>query len=404
MIYKNNTIEFKDYETWYEKDLIIDENISNINFNNLIIFKGTLDLSFSKLEKVDLKNIRWIENIINPQNILIKGNHVIYSNYLKGITPKLDWYKDINKPLLYLGGKIDGGLDEKGNSIDSYMDLRYEQERQLLFRNNLRVYNPCHVITYPDKAVLLYPSFPGELDLKIIDEADYLFYDLRQVSEGTRAEFGYSIGKGYNKSKKIFALVSENITNCLTLALLNQNCIVVKDMNEILDLIEYSEKLKEIRKINYSWWKKDRDWMNLSKEYKIDWKTKKEQLYENSNINELISLVEMKYHEKININNFLLSINCELLEYLESKNREEISDIFIFSTLLYKLLLKTQNFNIDFNKINQQFIELKAITQTNMYEYLPQLILWSSQVNEKIKEKVEYNNQRKDHKKGDLNE
>ena len=144
--------------------------------------------------------------------------------------------------------------------------------------------------------------------------------------------------------------------------------------------------------------------MNLSKEYKIDWKTKKEQLYENSNINELINLVEMKYHEKININNFLLSINCELLEYLESKNKKEISDIFIFSTLLYKLLLKTQNFNIDFNKINQQFIELKAITQINMYEYLPQLILWSSQVNEKIKEKIEYNNQRKDHKKGDLNE
>ena len=404
MLIKNNIIKFEKNETWYEKDIIVDEKIQNIDFNDLVIFKGILDLSNSSLKKVNLKNLRWIENIINPQNILIEGYNVIYSKYFKGITPKLDWYKEWNKPLIYLGGKIDGGLDENGNSIDSYMDMRYEQEKELLSRNNLRVYNPCHVITYPDKGVLLHPLFPGQLDLKIIDEADYLFYDLRQVSEGTRAEFGYSIGKGYNYSKKIFVLVNENITNCLTLALLNQNCIIVKDMNEILDLIEYSEKLKKIRKVNYAWWKENKDWMNLSNEYKIEWEPLEEKLEQNKNINNLIDSIDFKYKIQLNNNNFLLAINCELLEYLESKNKDELADIFIFAVLFYKKLQRDQNYNIDFNKIKNNKIELKSITQKNMYEYLPQLILWSSQVNEKIKEKVEYNNQRKDHKKGDINE
>ena len=71
----------------------------------------------------------------------------------------------------------------------------------------------------------------------------------------------------------------------------------------------------------------------------------------------------------------LLAINCEILEYLESKNEEELSDIFIFSTLLYKTLNKQQNYKINFKpKKDFKHIEIKPITHSNLFEYLPQLL------------------------------
>ena len=71
----------------------------------------------------------------------------------------------------------------------------------------------------------------------------------------------------------------------------------------------------------------------------------------------------------------LLAINCEILEYLESKNKEELSDIFIFSTLLYKTLNKQQNYKINFKpKKDFKHIKIKPITHNNLFEYLPQLL------------------------------
>lgn len=396
---KNNTLKFDNHEEWYEGTLKISKDIKKVDFNKLLIFKGTLDLSESTLTCIDLKEIRRLDDIYNPYNIKIVGKNLIYSNYNKGDTPKLDWYKDKNKPLIYLGGKIDGGLDENGKAFDSLLEERFKQERILLSRNSIRVYNPGGVITYPDKGVTRFPIFPGEIDLKVIDEADYLFYDLRQVSEGTRAEFGYSIGRNYHKTKKIFVLVNDNITNCLTLALL-KHCIIVENMNQVLDLIEYAEELKKVRKVNFAWWKNNQEMESkLNREYELKWKTK-EEVYFTSNIQKYIDAVEFKYKEKFNFYNMLLAINCEILEYLESKNKEELSDIFIFSTLLYKTLNSQQNYKLNFKlKKDVSHIEIKPITHSNLFEYLPQLLQWSGQLGDKILEKIEYNNARQDHKK-----
>lgn len=393
---ENNKIKFQDETKWYEKDLKITKDIVGVDFNNLLIFKGVLDLSESTLKYLDLKKLRWVEDIINPFNIRIRGIELIRSKYLKGNTPKLEYYKDWNKPLIYLGGKIDGGLNEDGSAIESLLDLRAEQERELLKRNNIRVYNPGGVITYPDEAVLTFPYFPGQLDIKMIDEADYLFYDLRQVSEGTRAEFGYSIGKGYHKTKKIFVLVNDVVTNCLTLALL-ENCIIVKSMSEILDLIEYSELLKKVRRVNFKWWKVDEDYLQLNSEYKISWKSKWEKIKKHDSIQKYIDAIDFKYLINLNINNLLLAINCEILEYLESKNEDEKADIFIFSILLYKTLLQ-QGWKVEIDNYDNKRINLIPITFENLLKHLPRLINWSSSVGDKIIDKLQYNNERQDHK------
>lgn len=396
---KDNTLRFENHEEWFEGTLKISKDIKKVDFNKLLIFKGTLDLSESTLEEINLKEIRRLDEIYNPYNIEIIGKNLVYSTYNKGYTPKLDWYKDKNKPLIYLGGKIDGGLDKNGNAFDSLLEERLKQEKVLLSRNSVRVYNPGGVITYPDKGVTRFPIFPGEIDLKIIDEADYLFYDLRQVSEGTRAEFGYSIGRNYHKTKKIFILVNDNITNCLTLALL-KHCIIVEDMTQVLDLIEYSEELKKVRKVNFAWWKNNQEIESkLNKEYELKWETK-EEIYFTSNIQKYIDAVEFKYKEKFNFYNMLLAINCEILEYLESKNKEELCDIFIFSTLLYKTLNSQQDYKINFKlKKDSRHIKIKPITHSNLFEYLPQLLQWSGQLGDKILRKIEYNNARQDHKK-----
>ena len=164
----------------------------------------------------------------------------------------------------------------------------------------------------------------------------------------------------------------------------------------------YSKLLKKIRKIHYQWWKNNIEYKELKNEYLINWEIIEEKLEQNTKLNELMNLIDFKYKTKLNNNNILLAINCELLEYLESKNKEELADVFIFTVLFYKKLNKEENYNIDFNEIKNETIKLESITQKNYKEYLPQLILWSSQVNEAIIKKIEYNNKREDHRKGEL--
>lgn len=158
----------------------------------------------------------------------------------------------------------------------------------------------------------------------------------------------------------------------------------------------YTEKIKELNNTNFKWWKVNVPYNAFNEEYKINWPKVKFKLnFDNKDkIQHYIDNIEIKYNINYNIYNLLTAINCEILEYLESGNEDELNDIFIFGSLLYKLLNLKYNFS---KKINLNRINLRSITIGNMLRYLPLLLIFCSKNGNKILEKQQYNNIRKDH-------
>lgn len=212
--YQNGTLRFSDHVTTFSDKNLSFEGVTNVDFNNVEHLLVDLNLESSLITHLDLKNIITAKKIFLPTNCSIKENlywadkiytHIVddkYKNPVKVFSSRLGWMSVYNNnPFVYLSGTVVG-----------YLDLRKEQ-RYKLMSNGYGVYSPGNHMTLGDPVADKYPKLVFDIDIKAMEAADIIFFDLNNLSAGTSAELGYSIAKGWHKTKKLVGIYNNKTQN-----------------------------------------------------------------------------------------------------------------------------------------------------------------------------------------------
>lgn len=234
---KGNTLQFKDNITTVSDNNLPLDGVTFIDFNNVEHITVDLDLSKSSVESLDLKDVITAKTIILPNTCKVINEDLYWAEHI--IKLGIKDYKIISKRMEPLNIYNNLGDNRKqliylSGTVVNYLPLRAKQTSMLL-RANYAVYSPGQHMTLGDRVADKYPEIVYKLDIKAMEKADIIFFDLTNLSAGTSAELGYSIAKGWYKYKKLVGIYKET-----------QNFFI----NGLKDYIDIYESIEEFIALN----------------------------------------------------------------------------------------------------------------------------------------------------------
>lgn len=199
--FENNVKTFDDY-------LTVPESLLSIDFNEVEHIKKPLRLENTNIKSIDFKKVITVGAVYLPKDVEIIEN-LYWADYIVVTNPKriqsarllyMNMYLTDNityRPLVYLSGTVVG-----------YLVLR-DRQRALLNIAGLGVYSPGNHMTLGDPIADKYPKLVADIDILAMERAEYIFFDLNNLSPGTCAELGYSIAAGWHKTKKLYYMYKD---------------------------------------------------------------------------------------------------------------------------------------------------------------------------------------------------
>ena len=199
---RDGVLRFEDGVTVFEDYLQVPDTVIAVDFNEVKHILKPLNLSNTKIDVVDFREVLTVRQVILPENVIILEN-LYWADEIKGKTyvgrsqrlKFLGIYD--NRPLVYLSGTVTG-----------HIPLRTEQ-RDTIYDAGYGVYSPGNHITFGDPVAEKYPLLVYELDMLALQKAEVIFFDLTNLSPGTCAELGYVVGQGWDRTKRVYYLYKD---------------------------------------------------------------------------------------------------------------------------------------------------------------------------------------------------
>ena len=200
----DGVLRFENGVTSFEDYLTVPEGVIAIDFNELEHITKPLRLSDTQITEIDFKNLITVDNVYLPKKIKIIEN-LYWAD--KFIFPQKNYMWEIIKSprLKYLNVYNDRPLVYLSATVVNYLEKRAQQRDELL-NANYAVYSPGTHMTLGDPVADKYPSLVADIDIKAMEKADVILFDLTNLSAGTCAELGYAIAKGWHKEKRLYYL------------------------------------------------------------------------------------------------------------------------------------------------------------------------------------------------------
>ena len=238
-ITQNRTLRYNDNVTTINVENFSFDGVAYIDFNNVEHIQGNLRLDTSDITYVDFKKVITAHNVYLPMHCSIKENFYWVNRIYGAVDQNVENPVFVNsermhhlkvyesKPLVYLSGTVVG-----------YLPVRRHQ-RQLLQEAGFGVYSPGNHMTLGDPIADKYPEIVYKIDILAMHKADVIFFDLNNLSAGTCAELGYSIAKGWHKTKELVGIYKP--TKNFFINGLVKHIKLYDSLEDYLKYVKYSE-------------------------------------------------------------------------------------------------------------------------------------------------------------------
>lgn len=196
---KEGVLRFEDFVTEFNDYLRVPAEVCEIDFNNLLHISKPLRLDHTQIKSIDFGKLITVTNVYLPDNIEVTENlywaEAIIGKGLKVNSPRLEKLGVYShKPFIYLSGTVGGFLEKRTRQRDELIALGYG------------VYSPGNHMTFGDPIADNNPKLVYDVDIKAMEKADIIVFDLSNLSPGTCAELGYAIAAKWYKTKRLYAL------------------------------------------------------------------------------------------------------------------------------------------------------------------------------------------------------
>lgn len=205
---KDGILRFENGVKTFDDYLTVPESLLSIDFNEVEHIKKPLRLDHTRIKFIDFKKVITVGTVYLPDGVeivekLYWAEHIMSGNFGRIDSQRLlymNMYLSSSmryRPLVYLSGTVVG-----------YLVLR-DRQRMLLNVANLGVYSPGNHMTLGDSIADNYPKLVADIDILAMERAEYIFFDLHNLSPGTCAELGYAIAAGWHKTKKLYYMYKD---------------------------------------------------------------------------------------------------------------------------------------------------------------------------------------------------
>lgn len=202
----NGVLRFEDGITAFEDYLVVPEGVVAIDFNDLEFFKKPLRLTNTRIKELDFKNVIMVDKVYLPRLCRITEDLYWADKFIMpddgaimlASSSRMHFLNVYSqKPLVYLAGGVVGTLDLRTQQQKRFVDAGYA------------IYSPVNHITHGNPVAEKYPMVVADIDMLALEKCDVIFFDLTKLTNGTCAEIGYAVARGWHKTKRIYYVYND---------------------------------------------------------------------------------------------------------------------------------------------------------------------------------------------------